>query len=374
MMTASRAELNAKKRFLMSKKSIALLATAIALVGGTANAQTVVTQVGGRLALTTPNSDQTVKVEVGPLAGVVRAYGFPGIADGTEYSSVTGVAVTTGAGLDKVEVKLETPGSFDLRVDTGSGESETKVAWKILSGAAAAAATIDIVSATSGRQLAAVEVDSDARNATVTMRARNANDFTGKVASSNTSDFLRAVVDTTSPKFAFDLASAASVLEFDAVGGNAALANDLKYNISQSRPASLQLNWALRGGNLGDVVEAKTSASGSTIVQQGLAQFFGGDDNVKFETEGFSTVTGLTIDGGAGNDQLAQIIKGRFQNSQTLQTKLFGRAGDDELVLTTDTGIYGTGLPNDLFPIIDCGLGNDRFNAFGIIRSCEARL
>lgn len=48
--------------------------------------------------------------------------------------------------------------------------------------------------------------------------------------------------------------------------------------------------------------------------------------------------------------------------------------GDDILVSTTDTGIFGTGLPNDLPSIIDCGLGNDRFNAFGIIRSCEARL
>lgn len=358
----------------MSKKTILLLATAIALVGGAANAQSVVSQVGGRLSLTTPNGDQSVKIEVGPVSGVVRAFGFAGIPDGAEYSNVTGVAITTGAGNDKVEVKVETPTSFDLRIDTQGGESESLVSWKILSGAAAAAATIDIASATIGKQYALVEVDSDTRNATITMRARNANDFSGKVASSNTSDFLRAIVDTTAPKFAFDLSSSASVLELDAIGGSAGVANDTKYTISQSRPAALQLNWALRGSNLSDVVEVKTSAPGSTIVQQGLAQFFGGSDNVKFETEGFSTVTGLSIDGGGGNDQLAQIIKGRFQNSQTLQTSLFGRGGDDELVLTTDTGIYGTGLPNDLPSIIDCGLGNDRFNAFGIIRSCEARL
>lgn len=48
--------------------------------------------------------------------------------------------------------------------------------------------------------------------------------------------------------------------------------------------------------------------------------------------------------------------------------------GGDILVSTTDTGIFGTGLPNDLFPIIDCGPGNDRFNASGEILSCEARL
>ncbi|MBL8217259.1 MAG: hypothetical protein JNK87_41445 [Bryobacterales bacterium] len=68
-----------------------------------------------------------------------------------------------------------------------------------------------------------------------------------------------------------------------------------------------------------------------------------------------------------------QTIQGRFQNSQTLQTAMFGGPGNDKLALSTDTGIFGTGLPNDTFPSIDCGLGNDLFQAFGLIRGCEAR-
>ena len=122
----------------MSKKSIVLLAAAIALVGGAANAQTVVTQVGGRLSLTTPNSDQAVKVEVGPVAGTVRLYSFQGIPDGQQYSGVNGLAVQTGAGFDKVEVKVDLGQSFDLRIDTGSGDSENKVVWEMQPGAAAA--------------------------------------------------------------------------------------------------------------------------------------------------------------------------------------------------------------------------------------------
>jgi hypothetical protein len=42
--------------------------------------------------------------------------------------------------------------------------------------------------------------------------------------------------------------------------------------------------------------------------------------------------------------------------------------------LTTDTGIYGTGLANDVTPRIDCGAGTDWFHAFGRTRGCESRL
>jgi hypothetical protein len=142
----------------------------------------------------------------------------------------------------------------------------------------------------------------------------------------------------------------------------------------QARRAEVNLNWAIDTGAGEDQVDALVSASGSTVTQRGSVLTRGGNDTVQFETDAFSTVTGLTINGGPGADLLAQVIKGRFQSSQTLRTSMFGGDGDDELILTTDTGIFGTGLPNDTVPLIDCGLGTDRFNAFGLIRACESRL
>ena len=100
---------------------------------------------------------------------------------------------------------------------------------------------------------------------------------------------------------------------------------------------------------------------------------FAGNDFLKFETEGAATVSGLVLNGGDGNDEIAQLFKGPLQLSQTLGTQLFGAAGDDRLTLATDTAIRGTGLPNDLIPLVNCGAGVDGFSAFGRIVGCESR-
>ncbi|MFN0023208.1 MAG: hypothetical protein ACKVS5_04840 [Parvularculaceae bacterium] len=356
----------------MNKHFAFLLVSAMSLSSASVLAQTVVTQSAGRMTVTTPNADQSVKIEVGPLAGTVRLFSFPGIVDGAQFSGVSGLTVQTGSGFDKVEAKVDLAQSFDLRIDTGSGDSENKVVWEMQPGAAAA--TIDIASATTGRQLASVEVESDASRAAVTMRAPNATEFVGKVSSGNTSDFMRAVVATGAAKSSFDLTAEAGALEVMASGGNSAAANELKYVITQKRPAPVSTVWDIRGSNLTDKIEIKTSANGATATQTGLVRGFGGDDFIQMESEAFSTVTGMSFVGDAGADQISQFIKGRFQNSQTLQSSLSGNDGDDVLVSTTDTGIFGTGLPNDREQIIDCGAGNDRFNAFGVIISCESRL
>lgn len=220
-----------------------------------------------------------------------------------------------------------------------------------------------------------VEVESGARSATVTMRAPNATEFVGKVSSGNVSDFMRAVVSSGESKPSFDLAAEAGAVEILASGGNAAAAsNELSYVITQKRPAPVSAVWDIRTSNLADKVEIKTSANGATVTQTGFVRSFGGDDFVMMETEAFSTITGMSFVGDAGADQISQVIKGRSQNSQTLQSSLSGGDGDDVLVSTTDTGIFGTGLPNDREQIIDCGAGNDRFNAFGVILSCESSL
>lgn len=345
----------------------------LSLLAATAAAQTLVDSSGGRLSLTTPGGDQSLKVEVGP-AGAARVFGFPGIPDGREFSGLTGLNVVTGGGRDKVELDIETALSFDVRVDTQGGDSETKVKWKVLAGGAPSTASVQLASLTSGAQLAAVEVDSEASSATVSIDARSASELAAKVNSSVISDALRVVLSAGAPKAQFEVSSAASALELDLTAGRVARPNELGFAIAQSRPASVRVNWGIATGASADKVEAKVAAAGSTVTQLGLVQTAGGDDTVLFETEGFSTVSGLTLNGGGGSDTLAQVIKGRYQLSQTVGTRMLGGAGDDRLILTTDTGIYGTGLPNDVFEVIDCGPGIDQFNAFGIIRGCESRL
>lgn len=345
----------------------------LAAVTANAHAQTVVVQAGGRLSLTTPNGDQSVKVVVGPVAGVASVFGFPGLSDGTTYSGLTGVSVNTGAGADLVEIEVDSFESFGVQANTGVGSAERKIKWKVRPGTGTVAANVDVTGASTGIQLTSIEVDSEANNAVVTMRASAGGEILAKVQSSNPTESLRVVLDAPAPKSTVEVASAANALEIDVRGGTTLAANELKYAIAQSRPATVALNWALATSTLADVVEANVAAPGSTVTQRGSILTRAGNDLAKFETEGFGTVTGLTLDGGPGNDELLQIIKGRFQASQTLQTAMRGADGDDQLTLTTDTAIVGSGLPNDRFPIVDCGPGFDQFNAFGQIIGCEAR-
>lgn len=339
-----------------------------------ATAQTIVDLTNGRLSLTTPNSDQSVRVEVGPSPGVARVYGFPGLRDGRAFGGVTGITLVTGAGQDAVELAIQAAQSLDVRVDTQGGDAVTTVLWDLLSSVQNANASLALA-ATGGRMgLATVELTSDVEDARISLDTGPAIEVATKLSSPNHSSFLGLDFRSAATKLTLDVGSAASTLEIALRGGKTATASELSHTISQSVPATVSLDWNLQTGNRADTVVATIAAPGSTVTHRGLVNTAGGNDRLQVETDAFGTVTGIELRGGGGADLLSQVVKGRFLASQTLQTRVFGGAGDDELVLTTDTGIYGTGLPNDLFPVINCGDGTDRFNAFGRIISCESRL
>jgi hypothetical protein len=343
-----------------------------AVFAGIVHGQTLANLTGGRLSLTTTGQSQNLKIEA--VSGVVRVFGFAGIPDGTSYPAPTGVSLSTGAGNDSVEVEVSSAQSFDVRLDTGEGNSETKLKWRILGSASMPAATFTRAGATTGTQIVALEVENESSRAALSVDAGTASDVVTKLTSSNSSEYLRVGFTGNAPKLMFELNSAAAALDLDIRGGGTAGNDELVYKVAQSRPAQLQVNWALDALGGSDKVEAFVSAAGSTVTQRGNVFGRAGDDSILFETDAFATISGLTLNGGSGADRLSHIVKGRYQASQTLRPVLLGGDGDDELVLTTDTGIFGTGLPNDVFPLIDCGLGNDLFNAFGVIRACEARL
>jgi hypothetical protein len=355
----------------MIRTSIFRGLAATALFAALAGAQTTSSVVGGRLTLNTPSTDQNVKVEVEGVT--TRVFGFPGIADGAAYSGLTGVSVNTGAGNDQVAIVVKSTQSFDVRVNTAGGPSTTQVEWDILQGAQNVSANIVLAGAAANRNVL-IDIESEARNASLNINAGTATELNAKVVSPNTSDALRVTFDGNAPKTIFEAASNASAVELDLCGGGTAAADELVYKLSQSRPAAVLVNWGVVAGGGDDKLEAALSAGGGNMTLTGRVALGAGNDFLKLEAEAAGTTTGLLLDGGAGNDEISQLIKGRFQMSQTLGTTMLGGDGEDTLVLTTDIGIFGTGLPNDVNPIINCGPGNDRFWAFGQIIACEARL
>jgi hypothetical protein len=352
-----------------------LIGSGAVLFATSASAQTSATLTHGHLSLTTPNGDQSVKVEVGPGVGQARVFGFPGLTDGAEYPGVTGITVITGDGQDLVELDIDAAQSLDVNIDTQGGTGEAKVVWDILPGVLSADASVTLAATGGVMSKATIEILSDAPSATVSIDTGTAQEVTGKIVSSNLSDLLKIALTSAAQKSSFDIESAALTLDLDVAGGLTALANEMKYTFTQTVPADIAVNWNLLTSAADDKIEAKLSAPGSTIVQRGLIRTGSGNDMALIESEGFSTVFGQTVNGGAGDDELSIVTKGRYQASTTLQTRMVGGTGNDKLMLTTDTGIFGAGegIP-ELYPVINCGSGIDQYHAFGQIISCENRL
>jgi len=357
----------------MKSKTAILLAFSL-LATANAHAQTAVSVVNGHLSLTTPNTPQNVKVEVGPTVGEARVYGFSGIPDGARYRDIVSVHLRTSNSIDKVEFDIQSSQNLAIRVDTRAGEAETKIKWKILPGVAAAVASVDLVSVTGVGQKAEIEIDSEVSNATVSVNTGNYMDTATRIVADDPSSFLAVRLNGRAPKAAWEIVSAAPVVDVDWLGSHSIGEGEIKFLLNQVVRAdvSLLFDVGLSTGN--DLLEAKIEAPGSTVILGGAIRGQAGSDRVLVEPTAFSTTSGLDLLGGTGNDELSLLVKGRFQLSQELGVLLAGGDGDDRLILTTDTGIFGTGLPNDLIPVINGGSGFDLHQGFGSILNTEGRL
>lgn len=356
----------------MLHRSASISAALLMALAGLAHAQTTVSLTGGRLTLTTNNMDQNVKVEMKEGPGLARVFGFQGIPDGTAYTGVAAVTVNTGSGRDQVQLDIQSSTGLDVRINTGAGDLESKVQWKLLPGAASA--SVVFTGSPSPVQKIEAEFDNESAGASINLDAGVAGEVTGKVLSDDLTSSLDVGFAARGAKTSFELTSNAASLDVRLRGTHAAAGSEVKHVIGQLRPASVRVSKDLTLSGGSDTLESKIAAPGSNVTLLGVVRAGGGDDRVLVESEGAGTVNGLRIEGGAGSDLLSNQTKGFFQLSQTVGASIFGGPGDDILILTTDTAIRGTGLPNDVQAIIDGGDGFDLFNAFGLIRNCEGRL
>lgn len=392
-----------------------------------AYSQSVVTFTNGRLFVDTPNGDQNIKFVVGANAGQTQVFGVPGLADGTSYNGVTAISLVTGTGFDKVEFDVIAAQSLSISSDTAVGMAETKIQWKVAPNTARSVNSLALRSATGdtkaeldftseaqdtdftwtangvagnaqikggidfkgtgrrafggvglnlgdGNHLVSVEVENEVRNTTLNIDTGNASETNVKVLSDDPTDFLGLTFNARAPKTVLETISSASVCNVDVTGAHLSSFNEMKYGLSQIRPGKVSAFYDLQTATGGDKIEANISAPGSTVVLDGSVRTGGGDDFALFNSSARSTVVGLDLIGGDGNDFLSIALNGIYQNSQTIGPVISAGNGNDTLILRTDTSINGTGLPNDVEAVINGGEGFDLFSAFGIIISCEQRL
>lgn len=393
-----------------------------------AHAQSAVSVVNGRLSVSTPSGDQNIKFLVGPAAGQTAVFGVPGLPDGAAYTGITAIDLVTGTGFDKVEFDINAPQSLAISAHTGAGQAETKIQWKVPPGTPEANAIVHLASATGatkteldfvseavnttfdwtmaggagnkevkggidfktggssgaatiafdlgfGRHTAVFEIESEVPGTSIGIDSGpNVHESITKILADKPSDLLTIVHHSQAPKTVLEAVSDAAVVDLNVTGLHTSLSSEIKYAFKQLRPAVISAFYEVETSPAQDKIESFIEAPGSTVVLDGAVNTGEGNDFVNFFSDAGSTVVGLDLTGGAGDDYLSIALKGWYQNSQTIGPVIHGGTGNDILILRTETGIRGTGLPNDVPSVIDGGPGFDRFNAFGIILNCEQRL
>ena len=89
--------------------------------------------------------DKQVKIEVGPLAGQVRV--IDGAAPAAlAFSGIRAIRLATGAGTDQIELDMHASQSLALSIDSGAGDANIKLQWKVPPGAASTVSSLDMAS------------------------------------------------------------------------------------------------------------------------------------------------------------------------------------------------------------------------------------
>lgn len=348
-----------------------IAATAGLASTGSLHAQTVVTVSGGQLSLTSLDGDQNVRIEVGPLAGQVLVYGFPGIPDATAYSGISSVVIKTGAGNDQVAVDAQTPANFTVAIDAGAGELSNSVQWNVLPSAVPVTSRLSLVAVPGPNQFSTIVFDNDAQFSTIAVDSRAATEVSTSILSVDPTTRLNVVLGGAAAKTTLGVESRAAVLNVTSSGAHADVQNQVLHSIKQLDPGIVNLRTNIRLGNVQDLLEYLVAAPGSNVTVRGQIRGAGGNDLLLVKAEAATVTSGLVIGGEAGSDELVFDVLGGFQLTPAFRTQLLGGTEDDLLTLQTDSAILGSGLPNDQVPLIDGGPGFDLYKAFGEIVNCE---
>lgn len=268
-------------------------------------------QTGGTLAVTGSFADDSIQIRVGPFAGDVAVFGVPGIADGTVFTGVDRLEVSTENGGDTVEFDIETD-AVQVWLNTGSGADSVKIEMRTPAGAVELAAAFTIFTGTNSDS---VELKLDSRAAEVALAV----DFD----TSTNSDQV-------------------SVLVEQQVPGNVAI--DVNGTLSTNSDSF----------KLVAVGPALFAVSGS--VDGGV-----GADGLAAEIDGDAAGT-LVLDGSAGDDSVEYVAKGNLNGSP----RMLGGSNSDSVKLLAEGAVTGS-------PLVDGGAFTDSCDASAgvTVQNCE---
>lgn len=349
----------------MQSLSSALPLASILLLAGTAAGQTV-TFSGGVLTINTSavGGDRQIQVDVGPSPGFVQLSGVPG-ASQTSFVGVNAINLTTGAGQDFVEFRLDGTVIPPLAINTGAGNSDVKILYAIPSTPDAVTSEVSVVGA-GGEDKVFFLVESQADSFIGSWRVNQSNgknEATAEVISPDPTTLLAIAFDVSGgnsdDKAELKVTSDAAAVDVSAsarLGGANDSAIVLLDNLGTG-DANLQFFAGMGGGN--DVVEIGNVSRGGVANFTGFVDGGANNDTLKFFSEAPGAMN-LTLSGGLGADSIDWFAKGLVTGTP----KLLGGSGNDVLKLIVDG-------PQVATPFIDGGPGFDIAIGFGTIVNCE---
>ncbi|MDJ0942882.1 MAG: hypothetical protein QNJ30_05440 [Kiloniellales bacterium] len=266
-----------------------------------AQAGTAVAQTAGTLEVLGSAGSDSITISVGPAAGEVTLFGVPGVADGTVFTGVDRLAVSTFNGDDTVELDLEVA-AIRVDIDTSTGADVVKVAQRTPPGAAELAAAFNFVTSTNADSIE------------------------------------------------FALESSAAEVDLDIGFRTDTNADQVKLLLDQQVPGTVQLDV---DGTLG------TNADSFELVAKGPALFvINGrvsgevlDDILTAEIDG-AAAGALVLSGDSGNDSVSYLAKAELSGAP----RVLGGSNEDSLKLLVEGPLDGT-------PLLDGGAFFDSCDA-----------
>lgn len=402
-----------------------LLALALSTMPGAAFAGATLSN--GVLVVDAAGASSTVKIE-SFSSQLVTLYGVPGVPDGARFTA-TSVQVFGGSGLDKFDFDLRNS-AIDITVDTGAGDSETKVQWRSANGNVGNTrfdittgngfnkidydfeslngrtamdfnvngngrneikTNLQIKQAVSPDSWAAVAVrlnlapgdnkvetliDSELRDLNLTLDYRNAREAVTSIGADTLAQRLNVnysnLGNSGSNNEKLELltwAAAANVRIASNGGGGSDIA---EYTLSQFAPGRMDVNYRGDQGAGDDLSKFIAMSEQGSVYINGSVTGRDGNDFALVETGALSTFATFTLDGAAGDDNMSFVVsKGSLASTAAVTPVLRGGDGNDFLTLLLPGAYSGVGAVAGSYPQMDGGAGTDLCDGFGEFLACE---
>jgi hypothetical protein len=411
-----------------SKNIVSLSLLTLALLSAHGAAFAGATLSNGVLVVDAAGASGTVKVEsLNSLQ--VRLYGVPGVADGVLFSPVSSIQVRGGSGNENFDFDIQNS-ALAIALNTGAGDSETKVQWRSANGNSGNArfdittgsgfnkidygfeslngrttmdfnvngagrneikTNLQIKQAVSPDSWAAIAVRlnlADGDNKVESLVSSELRDLNLTLAYTNAREASSSInADTLASNFNLDYSNTGTTgsdnekievaSEADATAirilSNGRAGNDISdFKLGQKGTGQITVNFRNDQGIGDDLSKFIVDSEQGIVYLNGDVKGQAGNDFALVESAANATRTTFLMEGGTGDDNFSYFVtRGSLAPTAPISPIMRGGDGNDTLTLYSAGPLTHVGGVPGSYEQMDGGAGNDFCDGFGEFIACE---